>query len=284
MAKKKPIEQPQPRYVDKTLEEMTDSEFLKNVEPMGEPFYFDYLSAPYDSVSSVNGYVSDTKMGMLAQGTKFRVQETKRPVYAPQTTVKSKNYVKKRTVLLLLIMLLALAMVAVIVLGALDLSFGDYFNLYDREQGDISIVDVALSGMEKLTGMELNTEFVVYFEADAPEDLIPPYAVWAATILYILTTALVLIKAFIALFGKRSPVGYFQKRKFGFMAIVMFLCAAIDLVGGMYASGSGIGDFVTFVAPSSQAFGAGFGLYIMAAIPVLILVFSSFAYGKTRKR
>ena len=284
MAKKKPVEQAQPRYVEKTLEEMTDSEFLKNVEPMGEPFYFDYLNAPYDNVYSVGGYVSDTKMGMLAHGTKTRVEETKRPFIAPQTTVKSKNYIKKRTALLLLIALLALALVAVIVLGALGLSFSDYFNLYDREQGNISVVDVALSGVEKLSGLELRTDFVVYYEGEDVKELIPPYAVWAATLLYLIATAVVLIKAFVALFGKRSPVGYYKKRKFGFWAIFMFLCTAIEMVGGMYASGSQIGDFVSFVAPSSQPFGAGIGLYIMAAIPVLILIFSSFAYGKTRKR
>lgn len=39
-------EEPKPQVVEKTLDELTDAEFLASIDELSEPSYLDYLSAP----------------------------------------------------------------------------------------------------------------------------------------------------------------------------------------------------------------------------------------------
>ena len=64
---------PEPKVTYKTMDEMTDSEFLKSVDRMGVPYYFDYMDAPTKSHTSVSGYVSDAQIALLAENRKYRL-------------------------------------------------------------------------------------------------------------------------------------------------------------------------------------------------------------------
>ena len=76
MAKQKTVYEPEVSVKEKTLEEMTDGEFLSGIEEWSAPLYEDYISAPRISETSISGYLSATKIGILAKNFKKPVKET----------------------------------------------------------------------------------------------------------------------------------------------------------------------------------------------------------------
>ncbi len=267
---------------EKTLEEMTDSEFLSGVDEWSAPLYIDYLSAPRNSETSVSGYLSATKIGILAKN-------VKKPVKGAESSQKdtqksNKKYIKKRMAALIAIAVFCFIMLAATAIGFAEVEpISDYVLMYERSDG-IGILDPAISMVTYLANLDLDPNFIVYFNgARTPYELIAPYAVACASILYLVCIILMFIKAFVAMFEKRTVCGYYVKRKFGFMSVVSILCALICVIGGLYVSGGQISQIAGFIVGEGRNFEMGYGLYAMIIVPIVTLILSSFAYGKKRR-
>lgn len=286
MAKKKQAPAPEPLAVEKTLEELTDAEFLASIEKLGAPAYNDYMHAPRVSETRINGYLSDTEIGILAKNAKVKIEEPK-PAVAEHQIVheKEKRHTKKRMVLLVLILLLTLAFMAGTVIGALRIeNASEYFLLYSGKDGETGVIDPVVSMILHLTKSNGDSAFLGYFQtAGSGLSAVPVYAVACAIIVYLICIIAMFVKSVFAVFEKRNVCGYYKKRKFGYISVVAFLCAAICLVGGLYVSGGTITDVVDFLTPNKLSVGAGYALYAMLGLPIVTLIASSFAYGRKRK-
>lgn len=110
-----------------------------------------------------------------------------------------------------------------------------------------------------------------------------------AMVLYIIVALVCMIKAFLAMFGKRVY------KRFGLGAIIMLICAGVTLLGGVFsnmavsAEGLDFSGIMPFImsgisAPTDIAtapvFVAGFGLLGMIAVPVIVLLLSMLAKKK----
>lgn len=286
MAKKKPSFEEETEVVNKTLDEMTDSEFLAGVERFGAPLYFDYLCAPRTKDMSVNGYLSETQIGILARNAKMPVKETKAQEKEPQTQVKtSKNYVRKHILPIAVILLVSIAMLVIVGMGVIENGdIGKSIALYESEDGDVGIIDTVVSMFEYLLDKDGEGNYIAYY-ADAGSEyaLIPVYAVSCAVILFTVCFVIMLIKSACALFEKRTVCGYYKKRKFGFLSIVALLCGAICLIGGIYITGGDITAIGDFFLRGERAAVAGYGLYVMFGAAAVTFIMSCIAYGKKRK-
>ncbi|MGN0768177.1 MAG: hypothetical protein ACI4M8_02365 [Christensenellales bacterium] len=286
MAKQKTVYEPEVSVKEKTLEEMTDGEFLSGIEEWSTPLYEDYISAPRISETSASGYLSATKIGILAKNFKKPVKETVVEDKGSQTAAcGSGKYVKKRGLLVAIITVLTLAVLVMIALGSLNINgISDYLLMYESKDGNVGIIDPVVSMVTYLIGQDADVNFAAYFEsAGRGYGLIAPYGVACATILYVLCVAAMFIKSMFALFEKRTVCGYYKKRKFGFLSIVAFLCAVVCVIGGLYVSGGDITGIADFVLRGERSFVVGYGTYAMLAVPVVTLVMSAFGYGKKKK-
>lgn len=116
-------------------------------------------------------------------------------------------------------------------------------------------------------------------------DSIAPYIILAmpiAIIIYVITALILMIKAFLAMFGKRIF------KCFGLGAIVMLLCAGVVALGGLAAL-AGVDGTLDFGAIVNVLIGAftnpgglvgGYGLLILLVLPLLVLILSMFARKK----
>lgn len=286
MAKQKTVYEPEVSVKEKTLEEMTDGEFLSGIEEWSAPLYEDYISAPRISETSISGYLSATKIGILAKNFKKPVKETVVEDKGSQTAACGNGkYVKKRGLLVAIITVLTLAVLVMIALGSLNINgISDYLLMYESKDGNVGIIDPVVSMVTYLIGQDADVNFAAYFEsAGSGYGLIAPYGVACATILYVLCVAAMFIKSMFALFEKRTVCGYYKKRKFGFLSIVAFLCAVVCVIGGLYVSGGDIMGIADFVLRGERSFVVGYGTYAMLAVPVVTLVMSAFGYGKKKK-
>lgn len=285
MAKKKQEPAKEPVVVEKTLEEMTDAEFLAGIEKWGAPAYNDYMHAPRISETRINGYLSDTEVGILAKNAKVKVEEPESEVKETQNVcVKAKRHTKKRALLLVVIMILTLAFMVGTVLGVLKVApVFDYFNVYGGENGGTGIIDPVVSMILHLTKGSGDYTFVEYFgKAGEGLSAVPVYSVACAIILYLVCIIVMFVKSVFATFEKRNVCGYYKKRTFGYISIVALLCAVVCVVGGLYVTGGAITDILDFLTPDKLPVGAGYGLYVMLGLPIVTLIMSSFAYGKKK--
>lgn len=116
-------------------------------------------------------------------------------------------------------------------------------------------------------------------------DSIAPYIILAfpvALILYLITAFIMMIKAFIGIFGKRIV------KNFGLGSIFMIIFAALTAFGGLAFTTEltatmnygGIVNILMGLITQTGGFTAAYGLLILLALPVIVLILSMFCRKK----
>lgn len=116
-------------------------------------------------------------------------------------------------------------------------------------------------------------------------DSIAPYIIIAfpvALILYLITAFIMMIKAFIGIFGKRIV------KNFGLGSIFMIIFAALTAFGGLAFTTEltatmnygGIVNILMGLITQTGGFTAAYGLLILLALPVIVLILSMFCRKK----
>ena len=116
-------------------------------------------------------------------------------------------------------------------------------------------------------------------------DTIAPYIILAfpvCLILYVISALIMMFKAFFGMFGKRIF------KCFGLGAIFMILFAAVTAFGGLafttdLGATMAYGDIVgilTGALNGAGGFSGGYGLLILLALPILVLILSMFCRKK----
>lgn len=268
----------------KSVNEMSDTEFITYADYLSSPYYRAYINARTRADITQSGYASN--YGYYG-----------RPVREAPTEPlpKGKIYSKKRGLALFFILIAMLLTVAVAVVGYLGIDgISDYVAVYKvpgvTEEMDeaVSLVDPAIGLVDKIASVDgLNS---VYFDNFANDKLdeadamlkIALYAVPVAVIVLAVFTVVGLIKALAALFAGRKN-GYYRKFKFGFISIVMLLCALVIAVGGVYAANIGIDGAADFLTFKSNVLQASFGLYAIVVLPIISFILSCVSYKKVKK-
>ncbi|MBR1747516.1 MAG: hypothetical protein IJ735_04820 [Clostridia bacterium] len=295
MAKKNKNVNPEPPK--KSINEMTDSEFITYADYLSSPYYRAYVNARVRAEAGVQSERGAGYGGFVGA-----------PV-APAVVPKNRR-AKKRGFFLFLIMLIMLLTVAIAVTYFLNIATIDqYVSLYKIPDGkEIEVVDeeteevtteivdayVALTdapvGMVKnfVSDLSLESEYYNNFidgkldDAEAMKK-IAVFAVPVAAVVIIVCAVIGLIKALVALFSRKKSDGYYKKVRFGFLAILMFLCGLVLAVGGLYVSGLGFEGAIDFLTLKSEVMQAGYGLYAMIGLPILTFIFTCVAYKKIKK-
>lgn len=251
--------------INKSVEEMSDLEFIT---------YADYLSSPY-----YRAYMAE----------KSRIETAPSALTLSVNRQSEAKYIKKRTFFLAVIALLMLATIIFAAIGAAGFNSADvYVSLYefDGDKTDfISILDPAFGIMKELGVKDLESVYYDRFFLPGSENAsdITKTALYAVPIASLIAALFVLIgflKALVAVFsGKRKDGGY-RKFGFGFIGFVLILCALTLMFGGIYASaGSEIGGFFT---GENAVLQASPGFYLIAACGLISLLCSIFAYKKNK--
>lgn len=116
-------------------------------------------------------------------------------------------------------------------------------------------------------------------------DTIAKYAILAfpaALIIYVLIALVMMFKAFFGIFGKKVY------KKFGLGSILMILCGGITALGGLAATVDlsdkldygGIVNILIGGVTNTGGFTGGYGLLILLALPLLVIILSMFAKKK----
>ncbi len=292
MAKKKNEQISQNVTPIKPINEMSDSEFITYADYLSSPYYRAYMSAKCrneDAAASVA--FAPVRQTEAPAGKKSAAKENKKK--NGKTKKALALYAKKRTGALVVIFVIMLLLIAVNVVGYLDVeNVSDYVAIYNivdgKENISVSALDPAIAIVRALVKNEAIES--VYFDDFIDGNLenadfltkISLFAVPVASLVIVLFAVIGLIKALVAMCSKRKENGCFAKYKFGFLSVVMLLCGAITFFGGLYVAGITLTDALDFITFKSTVMNAGYGLYAVIVLPIISWLMACIAYKKQK--
>lgn len=268
----------------KSIDEMTDIEFITSADYLASPYYRAYVSAKTKAFSTSQPL---SKSFDLPQSKGKGGEAYAKPV-------KGAIYSKKRGVAQFFILLFMLVVLAVGVVGYFNINAIDSYIATYVKNGvtvdnniNIDLLDPIFGLIKKLAKLDVDSFYYDSYISNmsAETDImtkISLYAVPAAALIIIICALIGLFKSIVALCAKRQANGLYKKFKFGFLSIVMLLSALIILVGGIFASGLEITLILDFILGKTDALCAGYGLYALIVLPILMLILSCVIYKKAK--
>lgn len=275
------------------VDEMSDIDFVRSIDYLSSPYYKQYMEAHMRSVAARTVPIASERMPHGNLQSMAGKQENRKPKKkekverAKQKKIKGDRlYVKKRPFNIALIMILLIIVLASGILSSFGLlpAVEKYSSVFAFEKSDgtvafTGLIDPVIAVIRKLVpDMELNSTYydnslkLINSKTDILTQ-ITVYAVPAAALIILLCAVSGLIMAISALAAKKKD-GYYKKTGFGFLGLVILLCALIILFAGMYAGGKDIHYLVDFVTMSGTTFKIGYALYGYIVLPVLIMLLS----------
>ena len=301
MAKKNKKER-EPVY--RTLNELSDSEVIKYAEWMSYPLYLDqFNNSPLSSVDTDTHLtncdieqVANARLMQLQNGF-YHLKSQQNVIQEPQTTANdtqtkgkgTKVYVKKRGFFVFVITLLMIAMLAVAVIGTLNLEgVSKYVTIHNSEEESVGLVDPVIGLINSLLGDEIYPSAYqdVIDNAAGVDDikaLLPVYATCAAALLIALCLIIGFIKALVALFSGKKKDGYYKKFKFGFLSLVIFIGTILFAVSFVCANSGALSDLVSLVKFKGELPAFGYGLYALLGGSLITFICSCCSYKKAKK-
>ena len=288
---------------EKSLENMTDAEFVMNVDKMSEPDRIARLSDVCNDPVAIENFLRDYDLSVLKKDVPFTITTPKNDVSDTQTGVVSENktqkveepkgkeegkkekkkegrggeYVyKKRHFLLVLTALFSLACLAAIVIGAVGIKYASTVQTGEKTYGLLDPVFSAVNSF--LTEPFVPSAFnVVYRNARSWQSMFILYALAVASVLFAVCMVVTFIKSMFALFD-RGENGLYKKRSFLLWGLAALVCSLIIILGTAYALGEPVLDFVTMKGEAK----IGYVLYGAFGASVLVTLFGGLSYGKNK--
>lgn len=304
MCRKKKVEQSTP--VVKSVEEMTDHEFLTNIDYLCNPYYHAYLGAkthtelkegdlvynPYGEVRYQPTYAENPNLPTV------NVTNTDEKGKGTREKKGAKLYEKKRVLPLILIAIVSLLTIAVILSGLFGLNFLGLYKIPIEEGTAIALPvpspdGTVITASDPIVGIvksvvDVDMESVYHevflnYEKENTETLkvISLYAVPVALVIILIFAVIALIKALVAIFSGKKE-GYYHKFKFGFLSIVGFLCGLILVIGGLYVAKINLTEIGDFLLAKPMIMQAGYGLYALLVLPIISFVMTCIGYKKKK--
>lgn len=280
-----------PNMPAKSIDEMTDIEFITSADYLASPYYRAYISAKSRLSDEAYQPLSKT-YDKPATSAKSAAARDVQPKAAARSGKKIKGavYSKKRGVAHFFITLFMLVIIAVAVLGFIDLSYGAvYVRPGVTEDTDINfyLLDPVFGVIKKFADVDLDSYYFDSFVSNLSENTeimvkVALYAVPAAALLILICALIGFFKGIVAMCSKRQANGMYKKFKFGFLSLVMLLSALIMLVGGIFASGQEITVILDFILGKTNALCAGYGLYALVVLPIITFILSCIGYKKAK--
>jgi hypothetical protein len=277
----------------KNIDDMTDIEFITSADYLASPYYRAYMSAKArvstGSSQSYQPLSSAFSQPQIAKGKNGKI------VSSSKKSASGANYSKKRGLVLFLITLFMLVIIAISVLNVFNIEgIAEYSTTYIKpgvtEASDVNIglLD-PVYGLVKsiIPSLELDSVYLDNYLSNITTETnlitkISLYAVPAAAIIIMLCAVIGFLKGIGAMLAKKRANGLYKKSKFGFLSIIIFLCGAIILIGGIFVSGTEINAALDFIMQKTTALYAGYGLYALIVLPILTLILSGISYKKVK--
>lgn len=273
----------------KSIDEMTDIEFITSADYLASPYYRAYVSAKARVASEAFQPLTRSYDMPAPPKAKSNMQA---PIYGKK--VRGAVYSKKRAVAQVFITILMLLVLAITVVGFLDIAAIDsYIATYvkpgatEEANLNIDLLDPVFGIVKKLAKADVDSYYYDSYISNMSDQTdimtkISLYAVPVAALLIIVCALVGFFKGIVALCSKKYPNGLYKKYKFGFLSIVMLLSALILLVGGIFASGLEIKVILDFILGKTAALSAGYGLYALVILPIITLILSCASYKKAK--
>lgn len=287
-----PVQEPETK-TEKCLEQMTDAEFVYNLDRMSRPDLITRLSDVCTDPVSIEDFLRKSNIKVIDGRIPFTIElpkqqveeaqkatEIQKEVVAPTKEKKEKfvaevGSVKKRTVWIVLVALFSLVAIAAIVLGAVGIK---YVFPVETEEKTYGIADPVAAAVDVLFKTESGAYFGNAFAGAVTwQDKLIAYATAAATILFAVCFVAMFIKAMYAAFDKGKN-GVIVKKDFIFPSVAALICAIVMFFGTMSMLGVPFVDFITGASVPK----IGYATYGTVALPILTLLFGAFAYGKNK--
>ncbi|NLL56614.1 MAG: hypothetical protein GX242_05335 [Clostridiales bacterium] len=267
----------------KSIDEMSDIEFITSADYLASPYYRAYVSARARMESQF-----DQPRNTENVKTKGKAQK---PAYTGGA-IKGAVYSKKRSICHILIAVFMLVTLTVALLSFLNIDGVEPYSAVFVKSGVnedtntyVGLLDPIFGLVKKVAKVNVDSfYFDSYVSNMSPEtDImtkISLYAVPVAALLIVICAIIGFFKSIVALVSKRYANGYYKKYKFGFLSIVMLLSALVLLVGGMFASGADISVILDFILGKTTNLNAGYGVYALILLPILTFILSCVSYKK----
>jgi len=241
------------------------------------PYYLSFIES-YDSKFDE----------MVSYGSEVSVQEE---CYAPPAPKAEKvkkvlapGSIKKRGVLVFLVLVFMLVVLAVGVLGFIQLEpVEDYVAILNANDQNVYFHDPVFGALEKWA-----SDFIpkvgdsVYYDSylaniqtDNIAITISLYVLPVALILIVIFALIVIIKALVALFTNKAC-------KLGFLSLLMAIFGLFVAGCGVIWNNMGIAEIINFITMDAANVSAAYGLYALIGLPFIAAILSAFAYKKIK--
>lgn len=192
--------------------------------------------------------------------------------------------VKKRKVIVFLVLVLMAVVLAVGVLGYLQLdAVKEYVGVLNANEEDVYFHDPVFGALEKWA-----SDFVpklgdsVYYDSylstiqtDNIAITISLYVLPAALVLIVLFAIIVIIKALVALLSKKDC-------KLGFLSLLTAIFGLFVAGCGVIWNNMGFAEIINFIKMDAANVSAAYGLYALIGLPLIAAILSAFAYKKIK--
>ena len=266
------------KFMGKDYENLSDEEFITNVDYLCTPYYQSYMQARSRSIIQKEESLSNV---------------------IPANFNKSRNSqfvgagIRRRKFFLALIAIFMILLIAVTVFGYIGTIVPEYVSTFVKPGNDaityIGLTDPVFAVLNKFAGLSMDSVFYTEcFENIASEtntgNLIAYYGLPFVALLAILFMIITFIIALVALCKKGTRKGYVAKKTgLGFVTLLLFLFSLFIAAAGIIWNGAGFGEIVNFFTLKSTNIYAGYGLYALVGLSLISMIFSWCSYGKKNK-
>lgn len=193
--------------------------------------------------------------------------------------------VKKRGFIVFLVLLFMVVVLAVGVLGFIGLEFtNDYVGIFNTAGKTVYFHDPIFGAVEawgadlieeKLGDSVYYDNYLSTLQTDNVAVKISSYVLPIALVLIALFALIVVIKALVALFGKKA-------RKLGFLSLLIAIFGLFVAGCGVIWNNMGISQIISVLTGEAANVNATYGLYALIGLPLIAAILSAFAYKKIK--
>jgi hypothetical protein len=192
--------------------------------------------------------------------------------------------VKKRGILVLIVLVLMAVVLAVGALGYIGLEFtNDYVGIFKAADKDVYFHDPIFGAIEawasdyvgKLGDSVYYDNYLSTIQTENIAIKISLYVLPAALVLIAIFAVIVVIKALMALFGKKP-------RKLGFLSLLTAIFGLFVAGCGVIWNNMGISEIINVFTMNAANVNAAYGLYALIGLPFIAAILSAFAYKKIK--
>ena len=193
--------------------------------------------------------------------------------------------IRKRTGAFIALMIFAILLTAVTIIGAFVSTINEYISIFVIKENTFiaeiePLVGFLSSKIGGLDALGLSDNFTALTVGQEGFGAVSATVLPIVIALYVIVAICTLVASIVGLCRKKASKS--NKIALIVFSILMLVFAVASAITGLFAVGMGMSDIMGFFTGSGD-FVAGYGLYIMIIMPIVMLICSCCVYGKNKR-